>query len=269
MAPLLVATPVLAAGQAAGTTTPEAAALKALGALHQDRAPDYVGAMHPEALRQFRGVMLEIVDRAASEKKEAQVLPLFKDVKSAADLKKLDDAGFFVAYLQGVARQLPELKTLLAETRPVALGHVAEGPDVAHVVIRTDDRTGGESVLVRPSIVSMKRTSEGWRMLLTGDVSEMLNLLRRRFSGESGKAPTLPLEQVRTQIQLLGHFSQGADKAWVVYRATSTLGAQAAMTKLYPLLVQKTDPEWAAAKSGDRKRLTEALTRKLGLDKQP
>ena len=57
--------------------TPLGAARRAVIALKEDRLDDFTAAMHPEALTRFREMLLPVVEGAAKEGKQAEVLPLF------------------------------------------------------------------------------------------------------------------------------------------------------------------------------------------------
>lgn len=161
--------------------TPESVAEGALQALQKDRIEDFVAAMHPDALKQFRTMLLEIVAGAEADNQAEQVLALFSDVDSTDALRTLDDRGFFLAFYRGIMRLQPDLKAAMAGSEQKILGHVMEGEDTAHVVCRLTIRMLGVTVS-KMNVISMKRLPDGgWAMLLSGEMDGITTMLRQRF----------------------------------------------------------------------------------------
>jgi hypothetical protein len=175
------ATPAL--GQTGKDDSPEAAARKALVALKEDRLDDFAKAMHPEALKRFKTLMVAIVDAAAKEGKEKSVLALFSGVSGSEELKKLNDTDFFVSFYRGLTRLRPEMKDLVAGAELQTLGHVMEGKETAHVVYRMTTKLEGATI-TKMNVMSLQRTADGWALLLSGDIEGVADLLKHKFGGD-------------------------------------------------------------------------------------
>jgi hypothetical protein len=159
---------------------PEAVAANALASLKENRIGDFAAAMHPEALKALRSTMLSVVDAAEAKGRTAEALATFKNVRSADELRKLDDVAFFTVFLEGMMQVQPRLRDALRGMTSDVIGHVAEGPDVVHVVYR-GTVTQGDVKLTKLSVMSLKSNGDGWGMLLTGDIEGMAAALKRQF----------------------------------------------------------------------------------------
>lgn len=172
--------PSAAPGQDAPSSTPEAVAERALLALQENRIDDFADAMHPEALKGFRKIFVELLDAADDDDQADQLLTLFAGVDSVEALRTLDHHAFFVAFYKGITQVRPELKAVLASAKLETLGHVMEGEDIAHVVYRMS--AGFEGIaLSKMQVLSLRRTPDGWAMLLSGDIEGVTSALRQRF----------------------------------------------------------------------------------------
>src|SRR5262245_15488264 len=114
------------AGWAAAPGSAEAVVEKALDALNHGRIDAFVKAMHPEALAEFRGTILELLEAAANRGKEAQVVAAFEGVSSAEQLKGLDAPRMFASMLRKVT-SAPEAKKALAATQIDVIDRIVEG----------------------------------------------------------------------------------------------------------------------------------------------
>lgn len=159
---------------------PETVARIALEALKDDRLDDFCKLMHPDALKSTRAILLLIVEEAAKEGQEKQALALFSGVRSADELKKLDDVQVLAAFYRGIRRIAPALKKVLDAAEIQTIGHVMEGKDTAHVVCRMIVSIEGVTI-TEMSVMSLQRTESGWRMLLSGDVEGKVRVLKQKF----------------------------------------------------------------------------------------
>lgn len=183
---LLVVLAVPVHGQTQATArekNPEAVATRALAALKENRIADFAKSMHPEALKQLKVTLLEIVTEAEKQERVDEVLTIFKNVKSADDLRKLDDVAFFTAFFEGVMQLQPRVRDALRGTTLDVIGHVPEGLDVIHVVYR-GTVTQGDVKVSKMSVMSLKAHGDDWGMLLTGDIEGMAAMLKRQFATE-------------------------------------------------------------------------------------
>jgi hypothetical protein len=180
--PLAVSVPLLADEPKAKSDTPEAVARKAMTAMKENRLDDFAKAMHPDALKTVKSTLVTIAEAAAKDGREREVTAIFGD-KSLDELKKLDDAQFFAAFYGAMTRRRPELKRVVADSEVQIIGHVMEGRDTAHVVLRMTATVEGTKI-VKTDVVSMKKTSTGWGMLLSADLENMASVLKKRYGVE-------------------------------------------------------------------------------------
>lgn len=142
------------------------------------RASDYhkiAELMHPEALEKFRNLLLPLLETGPGADKDDSLLALFHG-KDAAALKKLSPAEFFAAFMDGVMSSEPATKEALASASMAPIGSVPEG-DVLHVVCRTSVALRGASYS-KLEVVSLKRAVGNWRVLLSGELEGMAEILR-------------------------------------------------------------------------------------------
>ncbi len=160
---------------------PEAVAHRALVALQENRVDDFAAAMHPEALKGFHKIFVDLLSVAKDDEEAGELLPLFEGVDSVDALRALDDRAFFVSFYKGLSRLRPEINDILAKSELKTLGHVMEGDDTAHVVYRMSIQFEGISI-TKMQVLSLRRTPEGWAMLLSGDIEGIANAFRQRFA---------------------------------------------------------------------------------------
>jgi hypothetical protein len=136
--------------------------------------------MHPEALEKFRNLLLPLLDVPQGADKEQSALPLFRGAKDVAAVKKLSPTEFFASFMGGLIDSEPLLKDALGSAGMTPIGSVPEG-DVLHVVCRTSVAVQGVS-LSKLEVVSVKRSAGNWRILLSGELEGMAELLRATMS---------------------------------------------------------------------------------------
>jgi hypothetical protein len=161
--------------------TPEGVADAYMDAMRRDRVQEAAEHMDPRALAEFRSAMLSLADRADKQGKAAEVVGMFADVKDLPALRGLAPKDFFVAFCRGIAKQRPQVREVLSTARTQVLGHVSEGTDTAHVVYRMTVPTEGEAV-TKVSLMSLRKTPDGWRLLLTESAQAMVNALERQLA---------------------------------------------------------------------------------------
>lgn len=163
--------------------TPEEVAKAALEAMRESRLGDYARMMHPEAAANFKQMMLPVFSEAFENGEEQELLSIFPEVESLAQLEMMDSAEFFQVFLEGVFSARPDFQEVLAGTEMTVLGSVAEGDSHAHVVYRGSIALE-EVKVTKVGVVSFQRTETGWGMLLSGEFEGLANALQQRFGPE-------------------------------------------------------------------------------------
>jgi hypothetical protein len=242
------------AGWAAETT--EEVVGRAMGALNHGRLDTFVKAMHPDALKEVRASVLEVLDLATKEGKEAQLLKAF-DVKDAEALKALDAPQMFTAMLRK-ATSAPEAKKALAATRIDVVGHFFAGTDKAYVVYRSKMNLGKLNI-DRLNAASLLRSGTDWKLSLLDDFAGQIAAMKQGLSGEA----VLP-DIKATKVEPLGHVLEGKKTAMVVYRMVTPVG-ESSMTKLAVLSVNASDPGWEAVRKDETEKVTTLIEKSLGI----
>ncbi len=85
-----------------------------------------------------------------------------------AEFARLSEADVFARFLQSMMQQSPDLKAALGGAESAILGHVREGADTAHAVVRARVSTQGVAI-AQVSVISMRRLGSGWGVLLSGN----------------------------------------------------------------------------------------------------
>lgn len=183
---MLIILAVPAAAVAQETGTPEAAARAYIKAMQQNQVDAFIAMMHPEALAQFKKMMLPLAQTAAKKGKEKELMVLFMGVKTAAQLEALPPAAVFKAFYKGLLHMMPHMAKILAGSQMKVLGHVNEGPDLAHVVYRAVmkmDKVNFQKL----EVISLKKYHGKWMVMLSGNIQGIAAQLKQQMSRALGK----------------------------------------------------------------------------------
>ncbi len=161
--------------------TPEAVAKAYMEA---SRAADWVrcaSLMHPDALKQLRGLFEPLVAATKTEKDKKEMESIL-GVKDKADFDKLTDADIF-AKLFGVLTLIsPELRKILNSSSFDIVGQLQESPDLVHIVYRMHLKIEAPGIKVPISmtkleVMSLRRFENTWRADLKGDIQGMIQAM--------------------------------------------------------------------------------------------
>lgn len=161
-------------------TTPEAVAARYLSAMQAGDWTGMAAVMHPDALQQLRELMDPLFTSTVPEAEAFR--QQFLGVRTAAEAAALSDTTVFTNFVRGLNARNPPAAQALSEARIEQIGHVTEGTDVAHVVYRATLDVEGMSV-TNVSVMTLKRSGDGWGVLLTGDYSSLATALRQALGG--------------------------------------------------------------------------------------
>lgn len=142
---------------------------------------DYVLAAElfdTEALSSFRQTLAFLAD--LDEAQRDQVYSgLFGEGATPQSIEALSDAQFFSAFLRVSMSQIGGTD-VFANANMEYLGHVAEAPDIAHLVVRmTVGIDGGE--FEKMTVVSSRKVGSQWKLLMSGEVRGISDKLRSAF----------------------------------------------------------------------------------------
>jgi hypothetical protein len=234
--------------------SPEAVVSKAMNAVNHGRIDEFVSAMHPDSLEEFRSAVVDSIDDAAKRVGETKVLQPFPGVKSVKALKALDGPRL----LAGIVRRLssdPNTKKALAGTQIAVFGHIMDGEDTALVVYRSKMKQG-ELDSVRLNVASLRKSGETWKMTIPDDFA---GPMRR-----GGAANPLAFDLKAARVEPIGHVLAGKDEALIVYRTIVPSG-DSSITKLAVMPLSARDSAFEAVRTDKLAEVKTLLENRLGI----
>ncbi len=153
------------------TATPEGAAelwIRSVRAIRWSAGAQFLA---PRTLERFQTTVRLIADADTT----GQVRDYLVGVDSVS-FGALGAREVFARSIGTVIDDMPGLMHALYDRDDDVLGHVAEGPDSAHVVYRTTARLSGAVPEVK--VMQLERTPEGWRVLWSDELEVLEAALR-------------------------------------------------------------------------------------------
>ena len=176
--------------------TPESVAKSYFAAMQKGEWAKCASLIHPEALVSMKKTFGSIVK---ADKSGEAAKALF-GLKSPAEFDQLSDAAVFEKLMSFIADAVPDLKTALAASTSTILGQVAENPELAHIVYRSQIKVGAAEV-TQVELISFKKTGTAWRALLTADMEELFQKFAEGLSspGDDKSEPPPPAQAPKTR----------------------------------------------------------------------
>lgn len=172
---IAIAAVAAVAGAQDSTETPEHVVRQYTEAMRGGEWETAARLMHPEALAQFRRMLLPAFER---ESPGRELRDQFFGGITMARLRHVSDSAFFARFFRGMMTQSPELLGVVQGAEITMVGHVLEGDDVAHVVYRMQMQMD-EMSFTKLDVMSVKRQGTTWRGLLTGSMEGLATALSR------------------------------------------------------------------------------------------
>lgn len=168
-----------ALAQSVRTASPEAMVEAMSRAMAAGDWTAAAASFDPQALKDFRALLMPVLERLPADQAEAMAASVFSR-QSVARLRNGSDAEFFAAFMAGMMA----MGGGRLEASQV-IGSVAEGSDLRHVVVRNRASASGLS-MTKMEVVSVRRTPEGWRVLLKGEMKGLAEAMVRRLGQPGG-----------------------------------------------------------------------------------
>lgn len=179
--------------------SPEVVAAQYMNAMRKRNWTRSAQLMHPDALKQLKQLFRPFMSTAQG--REVGAL-LFK-VRTATDYEKLTGAQLFVRLMEALMNMSPEVAAALGTAEYEIVGHVAEAPDLAHIVYRMKTKTRGISV-TKAAVMSLKKSGNTWRGVLTGEIEGLAAAFAQPAApprpGPSRSVPTRQSPQKKTPV---------------------------------------------------------------------
>ncbi len=137
----------------------------AIGAHRWDAA---ASALHPEALDLFRLRLDSMLDADTT----GRLATLVFGQEDGPALRSRSNRRFFATLLEAIESDTPGLIAVIATNQYDPIGHVDEGPDLAHVVLRVTPFTNG-SAPTRTTLVTLKGSPAGWGIIESGALESL------------------------------------------------------------------------------------------------
>lgn len=153
------------------TETPEAAAelfIRSVRAIRWGTAAQF---MAPEALDRFRETVTMMADADTSGEIRSYLVQT-----DSLGLLGLAPQDVFDRSIGTLIDDMPGLMHALYDRDDDVIGHVAEGPDDAHVVYRTTARLSGAVSEIK--VMQLRRGPAGWRVLWSDELEVLDAALR-------------------------------------------------------------------------------------------
>jgi len=234
--------------------TPKDFSEKSFAAMKEGKTEEFAKMMLPSELERFKSSLLSVTDMAKSKGQEQQMLMLLQ-VPDRSTLDKLPAEEFLVRLMK---RQMtPDVLELYKKADFKSLGVVAENDDTAHCIYIIDV----PDLVKKTSVVSLKKSSTGWGMLLSGDIDKMMQMLKLQFA----QNPTDPLSMKPElkAVAIIGSIIDG-DAAYVLIRSTTAMNG-IEMHKVAVVPIIKSDPEFKLISENKKPELEKAIQKRVGL----
>jgi hypothetical protein len=176
--PQAQATPAQTGPAAQTAETPEQVTERFVAAM---RAADWNGMaslMHQNALKEMRQLLSGVFEAPNGGPIRQQLL----GVTTVQQAQALSDTAVF-ASLMRMTTQDADVAELLRSAKVQVLGHVNEGADTVHVVYRMAMTINGIPI-TKMDVMSLARSSVGWRGLLKGDVTALAAGIRAAMQSQ-------------------------------------------------------------------------------------
>ena len=159
--------------------TPENICKSYFDLLKNQQWDEISGLYDPTALRDFREMMSFLIEIPDEESQEI-LAQFFGPGTTKVSLKTMPDDLFFSSFLKATMSLAAQFGQFDFKKIDV-LGSVPEGANLRHVVTRTITEMG-EMSLETMSVISFKKTNEGWKILMQGKFKGMANQMKSSFS---------------------------------------------------------------------------------------
>ena len=164
----------------AAQDTPESVAKAYFATLRSADWAKCASLMHHDSLASMKRTFAAAIN---ADKTGDAAKTIFK-LKSVAEYSQLSDATVFERVMDFITSVEPDMKTVLSSSTNTILGRVDESPDLAHIVLRSQTKIGGEEVN-EVDLISFKKQDSSWRALLPSDIENMLNSLAEEIAPPS------------------------------------------------------------------------------------
>jgi hypothetical protein len=161
--------------------TPEAVAKAYMEATRAGDTAKCASLMHPEALKQIRGLFGPIISEVKTEK-DRQDIESILGVKDRTEFDKLSDEELWARFYSLLYKVSPEMKKALNAFSFEIVGQVQQSPDLVHVVYRMHMKIEAPQLkdpisFTKLDVMSLRRSESSWRVELKGDLQGIIQAM--------------------------------------------------------------------------------------------
>lgn len=122
----------------------------------------YASQIQPEGLEEFRAMVMPSIEKMVMASKGDSVNLLGKMFKSE-ELQGMPADSFFVEFMTLVTSLSPQIDSTFSGMTNKAIGAVAEGDSVVHVVVKTNLKLAGQNI-DEMNIQTVVKSDDGWKL---------------------------------------------------------------------------------------------------------
>ncbi|HEV7868440.1 MAG TPA: hypothetical protein VGO90_12215 [Chthoniobacteraceae bacterium] len=163
--------------------TPEAIVQRQMATMRAGDWKGFTALMHDSALQEFRTSFTSLLEAVPEGEARTGILQGLFGGKAQSEVVALEPAAFFATFMESLSNVNPMMKQGLSGAEGEVLGHVDEGPDKTHVVMRLK-LTMGDINVTKMDVTSLKRDGDSWKTLLSGDIQTMVAGMMKAMKGK-------------------------------------------------------------------------------------
>src|SRR5262245_18550101 len=178
--------------------TPEAVAKAFVAATQTADWAKAASFMHPDSLAQFK----KLFEPMFVNEKAARAAGELFGIKSRAEFDQISGAQLFEKLMGWIAGLIPGFSNLMDKASLDIIGHIAETPELVHLLYRTraslDDMQLKEApdifknvTFTKLEVMTLKRHENTWRLTLSDEVDSMMQM----FTNISALGAAAPAEE--------------------------------------------------------------------------
>jgi len=141
----------------------------------------------PEALKEFKSMMVSPLEASSEELPEAMVPGLFEgifgDGKTIEEIREMSDKDFFSSFLRNSMDVASEVGVSFKNL--YIIGSIPEGDSIRHILARMYVKIG-DMELEKLEVLSVKKIGDSWGIILQGQVKGMAEQFVKMFKPNIG-----------------------------------------------------------------------------------
>lgn len=163
--------------------TPEQVYQQSVEAVRQHGFAAMSDYMHPQELERFKGMLMPLFDNSGDVPGKEIARSFFGGDATPASIAAMPAVDFMKAVMGMIEGQLKGVDVRVGDSH--VIGSVPEG-EVVHLVTRTSVGAGALA-LTQMEVVSLRPFGDSWRLLLSGQMEGLAQVLKTRSAKPPAK----------------------------------------------------------------------------------